>query len=144
MRKLACIAIAVMAAVSLSAQSFTDSNGRAVVGNVQVVSHVQVPTLRNSSATSAAATALTASIAAVSGQAVALYSIEAYCSSGTATVTVKDGVGGTVIWLTAAGASTQRTFFTPIASTKGNGMDVVLGSCGTSNTGTLNIQASQF
>ncbi len=140
---LAIVALAVTAAVF--AQSYVDNDQRVRTQDGSIVQVIRQPaTLRNSSATGAANTAVTRSIAALTGQSVRLLSLEAYCSAGTATVTVKDGVAGSTVWVTPAAASTARTFFTPLASTAGNGMDVVLAACGTSNTGTLNVQASQF
>jgi hypothetical protein len=102
----------------------------------------------NQEQTSAANTAVTVSIAASPGQRVHLYSFGVRCSAGTANVVVKDGVGGTAIWTSDAafvGASTKTaTWSTPLASSLGNGMDIVLGPCGASNTGTLDVQVSKF
>lgn len=112
------------------------------------VAKVQGTTLFNTSTTSAADTAITTSIAAAAGRRVHLHGITAYCSAGTSTVTVKDGVGGTSIYVTpAAFISTSPTgiaWTTPLDSTTGNGMDIVLGTCGGGNTGTLNVQADRY
>ena len=65
-------------------------------------------------------------------------------SAGTAGLTIKDGVAGTTIWTTAAAAGTNLTFYTPLSSTSGSGMDITLATCGSGNVGTLDVQASQF
>jgi phage baseplate assembly protein gpV len=121
---------------------------RASSNGEDIATATQADTLRNSETVSSANTAVTTSIAAVSAQKVALYSMTARCSAGTASLTVKNGVGGTTIWTTAATdvttAAKQFTFSTPLASATGNGMDIVLSTCGASNTGTLDVQASQF
>jgi hypothetical protein len=105
-------------------------------------------TLKNIELTSGSNSAVTDSIPAVSGQRVAAYRVSARCSAGTGQLTVKDGVGGTTIWTTAATEVSTTTFVsawsTPLSSTLGNGMDITLGTCGVSNTGTLDVQASQF
>lgn len=102
----------------------------------------------NQEQTSAANTAVSVSIAASAGQRVHLYSFGVRCSAGSANVVVKDGVGGTAIWTSDAafvGTSTKTaTWSTPLASSLGNGMDIVLGACGASNTGTLDVQVSKF
>lgn len=109
---------------------------------------IQADTLQNSQATSGANAALTTSIAAVAGQKVYLYHVEGRCSAGTSSLTVKNGVGGTAIWSSAATEVGTTTFFrdfgTPLANSTGNGMDVVLAACGSGNTGTLIGEASQF
>jgi hypothetical protein len=101
----------------------------------------------NSESTSAANSAVTKSIPAASISRVHLFSVSARCSAGTAQLQVKDGVGGTVIWSTGATEVTTTTFrfqWSPgLASSGGNGMDIVLSTCGAANTGTLDVQASQ-
>jgi hypothetical protein len=102
----------------------------------------------NSEATSVANTAVTTSFAAVSGARVHLWSVSARCSAGTAQLTVKDGVAGTTVWSTAATEVSTTTFryqWNPaLSSAVGNGMDVTLSTCGVANTGTLDVQESQF
>lgn len=105
----------------------------------------------NSETASAVNTAVTKSIAVGPvqlGQRVHLYSVSARCSAGTAQLQVKDGVGGTVIWSSAAtevGTTTFKYQWSPgLASSPGNGMDIVLGTCGAGNTGTLDVEASQL
>lgn len=110
---------------------------------------VQPSALKNSETTSAANSTLTVSIAAVGGQRVQLYGLNVRCSAGTASVTVKDGVAGTVIWSTDSGfVSTSSTSIAwtsaPLATTTSNGMDVVVSSCGPGNSSTLDVQASQL
>lgn len=139
-------------AVLFSAQRFKPSTGGMQEGNgAALISPLQAAVLKNSEQTSSAATAQTISIAAVAGQSVYLYGIEVHSSAAPATpcsVTIKDGVGGTVIWSSSttyvtANTATQ-TFPTPLSSTNGNGMDVVVSTCGTAITSTLDVQASQF
>jgi hypothetical protein len=126
-------------------QTLVDSKGDShAPGNSKLVTQSQPGTLRNSTATAATNTAVTTSIAAVAGQSVRLYAVQAYCSAGTASVSIKDAVGGTVIWTIPAVASPGQTFFTPFTNASAAGMDIVLATCGVSNTGTLNVQSSQF
>lgn len=112
--------------------------------NLSTVNIQQPQNTLNSQTTAAADTAITKSIAATSEMRVHLYSVNAYCSAGTATLTIKDAVGGTTIRSYPAAASHEKIFVVPISSMVGNGMDVVLGTCGGGNTGTLNLQASKF
>jgi hypothetical protein len=127
------------------AGKYTNSMGALVVNSGEaIVTHLQPATLQNAESVSAVNTAVTKSIAAAVGQSVQLYAVSARCSAGTAGLTIKDGVAGTTVWTTGAAASTNLTFYTPLSSTAGNGMDVTLAACGTSNTGTLDVQASQF
>lgn len=151
MKKLQLIGIAALLLV-LTAQRFSPSNNSLQDGQkASVITHVQGVALKNSEQTSSAATAQTISIAAVAGQSVYLYGIAVRASGSPATpcgVTVKDGVGGTTIWSTATSYVTAntvtQTFPTPLASTSGNGMDIVVSTCGTAITSTLDVQASQF
>jgi hypothetical protein len=118
-------------------------------GSSASVGVVQPATTFNSESTSATATAVTKSIAASGVTRVFLYGVTVRCSAGSASVTVKDGVAGTVIWSsnsTFASTSTSSIAWTsaPLASSSGNGMDIVLGSCGAGQTGTLDVQASQL
>lgn len=103
----------------------------------------------NSEQTSGTNAAVTKSITGVAAKRVFLYGVTVRCSAGTASVTVKDGVGGTVIWSSdAAFANTAISAIgwtsSPLASSTNNGMDIVLGACGVGNTGTLDVQASQL
>lgn len=103
---------------------------------------------KNSETTSAANTALTVSISAVATQRIYLSALAARDSAGSCSLTVKDGVGGTVIWSTDGSfiSTTLRTvdWPVPLASTSGNGMDIVVSACGAGNTSTLDVQASQL
>jgi hypothetical protein len=110
---------------------------------------IQPSTTRNSETTSAVNTAITVSIAASGSTRVYLYGVAARCSAGNASITIKDGVAGTIIWSSDAnfvGTSTTSIAWTsaPLASSAGNGMDIVLSACGGGNTGTLDVQASQL
>jgi hypothetical protein len=102
----------------------------------------------NSEQTSAANTAVTRSVTGSFGARVHLWSVSARCSAGTAQLTVKDGVAGTIVWSTAATEVATTTFkfqWNPsLSSASGNGMDITLGTCGAANTGTLDVQLSQF
>ncbi|HVC00311.1 MAG TPA: hypothetical protein VNJ12_13410 [Candidatus Dormibacteraeota bacterium] len=75
-----------------------------------------------------------------------LYSVSARCSAGTAQITVTDGT--TQIWSTGpaeVGTTTFHFSWDPgLASTLGSRLTVTLSSCGAGNTGTLDVQASQF
>lgn len=103
----------------------------------------------NSEQTSGTNAAVTKSITGVASKRVFLYGVTVRCSAGNASLTVKDGVSGTVIWSSdAAFAGTSSTAVgwtsSPLASSTNAGMDIVLGACGASNTGTLDVQASQL
>jgi len=120
----------------------------------QAVGPLQPGTTLNTETISGNNAAQTKSISGATGKRVYLYSVTCRCSSTTGSqLTVKDGVGGTVIWSSASSLgciSTSATtggfypFVVPLASSVGNGMDIVAGSCGASNTSTLDAQASQF
>jgi hypothetical protein len=110
---------------------------------------VQPVNTLNSETTSAANTPIALLLQAFAGIAtdrVHLYSVSARCSAGTASLSVKDGA--TTIWST-AGTEVGATSFKyqwnpPLSSTLANSMTVTLGACGAANTGTLDVQASQF
>ncbi len=131
----------------ISAGVASASSGTAS-STTSAVSPVEGSTLFNTSTVSAAATALTTSIAGAATTRVHLYSASAYCSAGSATLTIKDGVAGTTIWVSPAGfvgtVVTSLTWTAGLTSTTANGMDIVLGSCGGANTGTLQVEADRF
>jgi hypothetical protein len=109
---------------------------------------VQGTTLANSRATGAANTAVTATLAATTGIRGHVYTLEAFCSAGSATLQVQDGA--TVIWATngAEVLSTAltrfvKTFNPGLTGTTGNAMTITLGTCGVGNAGTLTVQADQ-
>ncbi len=118
-----------------------------VQGLLQPVSPTAAGGSLNSENVSAVNTAVTKSIAALQSQRAILFSVSARCSAGTASLTVKDGVGGTTIWTSAGtevGTTTFRYQWSPgLASSVSNGMDITLSTCGAGNTGTLDVQASQ-
>lgn len=99
----------------------------------------------NNQTTGAADTAVTATFTQQPGTQWRLISASAYCSAGTASLTVADG--GTTIWSTPAGAiGTAISSFnwtTPLMFV-GAAPTVTLGTCGAANTGTLIIQAARF
>lgn len=99
----------------------------------------------NNQTTGAANTAVTTTFTQGTGTAWRLLSIAAYCSAGSASLTVADG--GTTIWSTPAGAVTTAfvSFTWPIPlMLVGAAPAITLGACGASNTGTLIIQAANF
>ena len=104
----------------------------------------QRPALKNSSTASSAATAVSATITGVANTSVKIEEIDYICSAGTATLIIKDG-NTTVYNGTTAGTTLTRLVFQPIAFTitKGATATVTLGSCGTSNVGTLSVMAEQ-
>lgn len=110
------------------------------------ITPVQGTTPFNSNATGAANTAVTATITALAGARGHVYTISGFCSAGTATFTVQDGV--TTIWTAPAGFVTTTLTslsWTPagLTGTTGNAMTVTLSTCGGGNTGTLNVEADR-
>lgn len=99
----------------------------------------------NNQTTGAADAAVTATFTQQPGTQWRLISASAYCSAGTASLTVTDG--GTTIWSTPASAvGTALAAFnwtTPLMFV-GAAPAVTLGTCGAANTGTLIIQAARF
>ena len=101
----------------------------------------------NTLTTGAANTAVTATIAALAGVQAHLYGVTAYCSAGTAQLTV--AVGGTNVWqspATAIGTTMTSIAWTPVAltGTVGAALVVTLGTCGAGNTGTLAVQGDRW
>ena len=125
----------------------TGSAAATVQGTLQPLSLGANPIYLNTQTTSVADTAITTSIAAETGRRVFVFSISARCSAGTSSLTVRNGVAGTIIWSSATGEVGTTTFrfqWNPgLASDTSNGMDVVLGTCGATNTGTLSVQISR-
>lgn len=110
---------------------------------------LQPATTKNQQATSGANAAQTISVAGVAGQRVYLFAVAVQASAApTCSVTVKDGVAGTVIWSTDASFVTQAlrtvSWPVPLASSTGNGMDVVVSACGGGITSTIAVQESQL
>lgn len=97
----------------------------------------------NSEGTSAANAPVTTTVTGVNRA--ALWKVTARCSAGTAVLTVKDGA--TQIWSTPAAAVGTSNFTeawqTALTSSTAS-LVVTLGTCGVSNTGTLDVQASSF
>ncbi len=108
----------------------------------------QPPSITDTENTSAVANPQTVTIVGQPGQRTYIYSFNVRCSAGTASVAIKNGVGGTVMWSTAAAdVSTTalfRSFPIPLVTNVGNGTDVVVTSCGAGNTSTIDVQVSQF
>ncbi len=103
----------------------------------------------NSSVTSAPFSSVSVTIPGVAGKQTHLYSINAWCPSGTASgsITVIDGVA--TILSTPPGAGGVPTVFTPptaLTAVVGNTVIISVGACSGGGTGieTLNVQADQF
>jgi hypothetical protein len=101
----------------------------------------------NSSTTSAANTAVTATVTGIPGLRVFVYRIDVYSSAGTAGLTVTDG--GTVVYrLPTTFVTTTPTAITwtkPLESNApGNTVVIALSAAGGGNTTTLNVQADQY
>jgi hypothetical protein len=98
----------------------------------------------NTETTSATATSIVKTITGVAGERVSLFSVNARCSAGTSSLTIADNA--TQIWSTAAtevGTTTFKFQWSPgLAAKLGDGMTITLASCGSGNTGTLDVQAS--
>ena len=96
--------------------------------------------------TSVANTAVAHTITGVVNRTVRLMSFKARCSGGTSTVTVTDG--GTTVWSTPSGAigtgDGGAIWMPPLSLTVGNTVVVTLATCGSGNTGKLNVQADQW
>jgi hypothetical protein len=110
------------------------------------VTPIQGPTLFNSQTTGAANTAVTVTIANAASVRAHVYNVHAFCSAGTAQLTVTDG--GTTIWGTLATEITTTRFekrWEPGLTSATNSQVVVnLTTCGVANTGTLHVQADRF
>jgi len=110
------------------------------------VSPVQGFALFNTSSTGAADTAVTATIAAAASTRAHVYSVSAFCSAGSATITITDNA--VTKWPTPAGTVGTSLFAAawPVAWTGATNSPVVvtLSTCGPGNTGTLSVQADRF
>lgn len=125
-----------------------NSDGSGFVGSANnpfQVAPDQHALLDNTSQTGAANTAVTATIAPAAGTRAHLRQIAAFCSAGTAGLTVTDG--GTTVWLTPATAVGTTLFThqwnTGLSGTTGANIVVTLSTCGGGNTGTLSVQADR-
>jgi hypothetical protein len=107
---------------------------------------VQGDTLLNSSATGAANTAVVATLTPAAANRAHLYAVAAFCSAGSATLTILDGA--TPLWTAPAGTVTTTLFTATwpvgLTGTTGAAVTVTLSTCGVGNTGTLSVQADQF
>lgn len=118
--------------------------------NITVTGGLQPAVTKNAETTSGANAAQTVSIAGIVGQRVHLvsFAVRASAAGPVCGVTVKDGVGGTVIWSSDANfvsnSTRTATWTVPLASSSGNGMDIVVSACGGALTSTLDVQASQL
>jgi hypothetical protein len=107
---------------------------------------VQGNFLFNSSTTGAANTAVTVTITGASGTRVHVYRVSAFCSAGTATLTIADGAT-TKYTSTTGGVGTTEFVFSATAGltiSTGSNAVVTLTACGAANTGTVNVEADQY
>lgn len=107
---------------------------------------IQGGTLLNSSTVSAANAVNTVTLTGIAGFRFHIYKVDAFCSAGTATLTITEGA--TIIHRGApggVGTTDYREIFTP-GLTLNDGVNAVISvtSCGVGNTSTLNIVADQF
>lgn len=109
-------------------------------------SPVQGNILFNSQTTGAANTAVTATLTGVQGTRAHVYSLNAWCSAGTAQITITDGAT-TIFTTLAAEVTTTRLRIewpTGLTGTTATTMTVTLSTCGVGNTGTLSVQGDRF
>lgn len=103
-------------------------------------------TLFNSQTVSAANTAVTITIAAMTGARTHVYSLDAFCSAGTSNLTITDG--GTTIWSTPATevpvTRDRISWPTGLTSATNSAIVITLAACGAANTGTLDVQADRY
>ncbi len=125
------------------------SDGSAAFGNgvnPLGATSTQGATLFNTSATGAANTAVVATVTGAVSTRTHLYGVTAFCSAGSASLIVADGV--TTIWQTPAGAVGTGTFSSAwtvgLTATTAANIVVTLSTCGAGNTGTLSVQADRF
>jgi hypothetical protein len=108
------------------------------------VAPVQSVFLANSVSTAAANTPVVVTLAATSQVRHFLRGVSAYCSAGTASLTVADVA---TIWQTPAGAIGTTLFSatwpTALSGASSQALTITLGTCGAGNTGTLIIQADR-
>lgn len=107
----------------------------------------QYGTLFNSRSVSAADTAVSITVTAAVNEHGHVYGISAFCSAGTATLSLTDG--GTTVWGTSTGfvgTTTVGVAWTPAPYTgpANSALVVSLSTCGAANTGTLNVQADRY
>lgn len=119
--------------------------GVVYIGQSSGTTNALTGNLFNNLTTGAANTAVTKTFTQATDVSWRLNSVAAYCSAGTAQLTVTDG--GTTIWQTPAGAVTTTmtsfTWTTPLQLVAA-APAVTLGTCGAGNTGTLILQASKY
>jgi len=110
------------------------------------VSPIEGDTLRDARSVSAANAAVTITLTGAANKRAHLYSIAAYCSAGSASVTVLDAAAN--VWDTPAGtvgtALWTATWTVGKTGTTANNMSVTLGTCGVGNVGTLSVQGDLF
>lgn len=93
--------------------------------------------------TSATAGIATVTLTGVTNKIPRVYAVAARCSSGTASITIVNGV--TTVWDDVVGTSGYRlSFAVPVTGTASTTMTVNLSSCGGGNLGTLSVQADIY
>jgi hypothetical protein len=134
--------------LKIDANGFLTANqGTAAAGtSAWSMASVQGATLFNTSATGAANTAVVATVTGAASKRTHLYGVTAFCSAGSASIIVADGV--TTIWQTPAGAVGTGVFSAGwtvgLTATTAANIVVTLSTCGAGNTGTLSVQADRF
>jgi hypothetical protein len=103
--------------------------------------------LFNSTTTGGANTVVTVTVTGAASTRIRSANVSAFCSAGTATLTLIDG--GTTRWTSPTGAVGTALFTanfagTPFTAGTGNNFVANLTACGAGNTGTVNVQASRF
>lgn len=106
---------------------------------------VQPQVVFNSDQTGASNQQILFTVGGLPGRSVYLYSIAGFCTGGSASLSVTDGLQA--IWHTPANA-VQTTFISfdwpvPLAGSQGFNFLVTMSACGVGNTGILIVQASQ-
>lgn len=106
-------------------------------------------TLTNSQTTGAATTAVTVTLAALTGARAHIYSLEARCNTAAATADLTITDGGTPIWTSGALAVTaaipqyRREWPVPLTGATASAVVITLSAC-TAGTGTLIVQTDRY
>lgn len=117
-----------------------------VVLPVQAQQVTNFPSQLNPNNTSTVSTANAAAVKTLTGVVNRTWRIDglsAFCSAGTATVTIAEA--GTTTWLSSTGwvgtTIVGTSFKPPYTAVQGATVVITLSTCGSSNTGRLNVQA---
>lgn len=123
------------------------SAGLNVSAQTTVTNPSQRGAIQNSNNTAGANTAVVVTLAATANQRNRIYGLSAYCSAGSATITIAEGVTTKFTLPTGAvGTAVVGISFTPapMTSALGAAMTITLSTCGGGNTGVLNVQADTY